>query len=138
IGIVDHFHEVDNPANPRVARAIAEAADVFRAAGAVVKSAKLPSLQDFNAVAHILTTVEAFAVHQTEIRTRYMEFGELLRSRFSTGGLISGVDYVQAVRRRREICSAALAAMADVDILLSTASPCEARPLGINQKMRNL
>ncbi|MBU6500089.1 MAG: amidase, partial [Rhodospirillales bacterium] len=40
--------------------------------------------------------------------------------------LVSGVDYVQAQRRRRELCAATAAAMADVDLLLTTAAPTEA------------
>lgn len=138
IGVVGHFHETDNPASPAVAAGIAGAVDFFREAGAEISEVTLPSLQEFNAVSHVLITVEASAVHQADLRTRYGEYGALLRSRLTPGSLISGVDYVQAQRRRREMTLAAHAVMDDCDILLTTASPTEAKLLHGDQKLRNL
>ena len=46
------------------------------------------------------------------------------------GGLISGADYLQAVRRRRELCAAVRDAMAGVDLLLTASAPGEAPPIG--------
>jgi len=50
----------------------------------------------------------------------------LLRDRMALGGLISGVDYVQAVRRRRELCATTAAAMKEIDVLLTASQPTEA------------
>ena len=42
------------------------------------------------------------------------------------GALVSGVDYVQAVRRRRELRAELQAAMTDLDVVLTAAQPSEA------------
>ncbi|MGV3651596.1 MAG: amidase [Devosia sp.] len=138
IGVVDHFHETDNPANPAVLGAITNAIAFFKEAGAEISSVTLPALQAFNAVSHVLITVEAAAVHQADLRSRYGEYGELLRSRLTPGALISGVDYVQAQRRRREMVLEVARIMEKVDILLTTSTPAEAKPLFGDQKLRNL
>lgn len=138
LGVVSHFHERDNPASPAVRTAINGAADFFRAEGATVTEVVLPSLQAFNAVAHVMILVEACAVHQAELRTRYNDYGTLLRGRLVPGALISGVEYVQAQRRRRSMARTVRLAMERVDILLTTASPCEAMPFAADQRMRNL
>ena len=126
IGVVRNFHETDNPANTAVTRGIEGAIEVFRAEGAEISDVVLPSLEDYRAAGFIILIVEAFAVHERWLRTRYNDYGELLRDRLALGGLMSAADYFQAVRRRRELCVATAAAMADVDVLLTTASPTEA------------
>ena len=42
------------------------------------------------------------------------------------GAFVSGVDYVQAVRRRRELRAELKAAMADLDLVLTAVQPDEA------------
>jgi aspartyl-tRNA(Asn)/glutamyl-tRNA(Gln) amidotransferase subunit A len=42
------------------------------------------------------------------------------------GALVSGVDYVQAVRRRRELRAELQTAMRDLDLVLTAAAPSEA------------
>ena len=126
IGVVRNFHETDNPANPAVVKAIDDAVALYRAEGAEIRDVTLPSLEEYRSAGFIILIVEAFAVHEPWLRTRYNDYGELLRDRLALGGLMSSADYVQAVRRRRELCVQTAAAMADVDILLTTASPTEA------------
>src|SRR4051812_22185482 len=47
VGVVRHFHEVDNPASPATLKGIEEAAAFFRAEGAELQDVTLPSLQEF-------------------------------------------------------------------------------------------
>ena len=126
IGVVRNFHEVDSPANPAVVRGIEDAIAVYRAEGAEIRDVTLPSLEEYRAPGFIILIVEAFAVHEKWLQTRYNDYGELLRDRLALGGLLSSADYFQAVRRRRELCVETAAAMADVDVLLTTAAPTEA------------
>ena len=44
-------------------------------------------------------------------------------------GLITGADYVQALRRRRELIDELDRAMPDLDLLLTAAAPTEAPPI---------
>lgn len=45
------------------------------------------------------------------------------------GALVSGVDYVQAVRRRRELRAELKAAMSGLDVVLTAANPAEAQKI---------
>ena len=47
-------------------------------------------------------------------------------SRLILGALVSGVDYVQAARRRRELRAELQAAMAGLDVVLTAGAPGEA------------
>jgi aspartyl-tRNA(Asn)/glutamyl-tRNA(Gln) amidotransferase subunit A len=49
-----------------------------------------------------------------------------MQSRLMLGALVSGVDYLQAVRRRRELRAELKAAMAGLDVVLTAAAPAEA------------
>ncbi len=129
IGVVRNFHETDNRANDAVLKGIAEAEAFFRSEGATIVDVTLPSLQEYQASGFIILIVEAYAVHERWLRTRYNDYGELLRDRLAIGGLLSAADHAQALRRRRELCVATAAAMADVDLLLTTAAPTEAPPI---------
>jgi aspartyl-tRNA(Asn)/glutamyl-tRNA(Gln) amidotransferase subunit A len=129
IGVVRNFHETDVPANPAVRNGIDAAVATFHAEGAEIRDVVLPSLEEYRAAGFIILIVEAYAAHEPWLKTRLADYGELLRDRLVLGGLLSSADYFQAVRRRRELCLATAAAMADVDLLLTTASATEAPPI---------
>ena len=126
IGVVRNFHETDNRADDAVLKGIDEAIAFYKSEGAEIRDVTLPSLQDFQAAGFIILVTEAYAVHEKWMKTRYNDHGDLLRDRLAIGGLMSAADHFQAVRHRRELCAATAAAMADVDILLTTAAPTEA------------
>src|SRR5260370_19775110 len=126
IGVVRHFHETDNKVSEGTQKGIDGAMEVLRGVGAEVREVKLPSLADYSACGFLILVTEAFALHERWLQTSLEKYGELLRDRMALGGLISGVDYVQAVRRRRELCAATAAAMKDIDLLLTASQPAEA------------
>ena len=126
IGIVRAWHEVENPVSPATLAGIEEAADLFRSLGAEVRDVALPSLEDFYACGFLILVTEGYAAHEPWLQTRFNDYGELLRDRMALGALVSGADYVQAVRRRRELCAAVQAAMAGVDLLLTASATGEA------------
>ena len=126
IGVIRHFHEVDHVVNATVQKGIDDAVELLRSQGAAIGEVVLPSLQDFQAAGTLILMTEAYALHEKWLKTRWNEYGELFRDRVAFGGLISGADYVEAVRRRRELQQAVFAAMVDVDILLTAGAPTEA------------
>jgi aspartyl-tRNA(Asn)/glutamyl-tRNA(Gln) amidotransferase subunit A len=126
IGVVRHFHEIDNKVNEAVQKGIDDALAIYRDQGAEVREVTLPPMADFQAAGSVILSVEAFAIHEPWLRTRFNDYGELFRDRLALAGLCSGVDYVQAVRHRRELCVATAAAMRDVDVLLTAGAPGEA------------
>jgi len=129
IGVVRNFHETDNRADPAVLRAIEEAIAVFRTEGAEIRDVALPSLDEYRAAGFVILITEAYAVHEQWMRTRLGDYGELLRDGLLLGAALTGADYFQAVRQRRELCVATARAMQGLDLLLTTAAPTEAPPI---------
>ncbi|MCS6930655.1 MAG: amidase [Acetobacteraceae bacterium] len=130
VGVLRHFHERDLPATGAVAAGVEHAAEVFASLGATVREAELPALSAFNAAGWLVMAAEAFAVHEAWLRTRFRDYGEILRERLVLCGLVSAADYLAAQRRRRELNAAIAAAMQEHDLLLCAAAPAEAPPLG--------
>ena len=122
IGFVRHFHEADTPASPDVAAALEEAARVLAAEGAAVKTVTLPKLTEFGAVNRMILLPEACAIHESWLRERPGDYAALTRRRLLPGMFLSGADYVQAQRRRRDLVAAVEAAFAEVDLLLCASS----------------
>lgn len=123
IGVIRHFYETDHVASPAVAKAIEEALAVFTSLGCIVKDVTLPPLMDFAATGIIILSAEAWAIHEKDLQATPELYGEIARDRISMGAFITGGDYVQALRRRRELSEAVKAAMADCDVLLTAGSP---------------
>ena len=126
IGVIRHFHETDWPVTAGVAAGIADVARTLEGLGATVVEVTLPPLQDFNAAGWLILAADAFAVHEPWLRTKYREYGEYLRERLALAGTITAADYLQAQRRRRELCDAVAKVMQGCDLLLTAAQPGEA------------
>ena len=129
IGVVRHFHEQDNPASPATLRGIEDALVVLRAAGATVTDVTLPPLAEFNATGWVILIAEAFAIHEGWMRGSPEKYGEFMRHRLALGALVSGADYLQAQRRRRDLINRTVAATAGVDLLITAAAVGEAPPI---------
>jgi Asp-tRNA(Asn)/Glu-tRNA(Gln) amidotransferase A subunit family amidase len=66
----------------------------------------------------LISIVERAAAYEEWARTRLHDFGERMRGRLMLGAFVSGVDYVQGVRRRRELRAELQAAMGGLDVVL--------------------
>jgi aspartyl-tRNA(Asn)/glutamyl-tRNA(Gln) amidotransferase subunit A len=126
IGVVRHFHEVDNPVSPATKQGIEDALAIFRSQGAEIRDVTLSPMMDYNAPGWVILTAEAYAVHEPWLKERFNDYGELLRDRLAFGALLRASEYVQALRRRRVLCEEMRDAMADVDILITASAPAEA------------
>jgi aspartyl-tRNA(Asn)/glutamyl-tRNA(Gln) amidotransferase subunit A len=69
---------------------------------------------------------EAYAIHEHNLRRRFTDYGEIFRDRMALAGLITAADYIQALRRRRELIAELDDAMADLDLVMTAAAPSEA------------
>jgi aspartyl-tRNA(Asn)/glutamyl-tRNA(Gln) amidotransferase subunit A len=87
---------------------------------------QLSPLQDWTACGSLISIVERAAAYEEWARTRLADFGERMRSRLMLSAFVSGVDYLQAVRRRRELRAELQAAMAGLDVVLTAVLPGEA------------
>jgi aspartyl-tRNA(Asn)/glutamyl-tRNA(Gln) amidotransferase subunit A len=126
IGVVRHFFEADVSATPEVCRAIDDAAKVFADLGAAVRDVVLPSLQEWHACGIIILLAEGYSVHEEWFRSRITEYGAMMRDSVAMGAFLTAADYLQAARRRRELCDQMAAVMSEVDILLSVGAFAEA------------
>src|SRR3954447_18061019 len=126
IGLVRHFYERDNEANAATRQAIERAATQLEELGCSVRELTLSPLGDWAACGMTIMLCEAYAIHEANLRRRFTDFGENFRDRMVLAGLISGADYVQAVRRRRELIAELDRAMADLDLVMTAAAASEA------------
>ena len=126
VGVARRWFSEEHPVSPATLAALAQAEETLRALGAVVEDVALPPLADFTACGYVVMTTEAYALHEPWFRTRLGEYGELLRDRLTLAALVSGADYLQAQRKRRELCAAMGAVMQGCDVLLTAAAAGEA------------
>jgi len=126
IGVIHHFHETDHKVGDATQQGISAAIDTFRGLGAEIREVQLSPLQDWHACGSLISIVERAAAYEEWARARLSDFGERMRSRLMLGAFVSGVDYLQAVRRRRELRTELKAAMRDLDVVLTAVFPNEA------------
>jgi aspartyl-tRNA(Asn)/glutamyl-tRNA(Gln) amidotransferase subunit A len=126
IGLIRHFYETDNPANEATRQGIAAAVKVIEDLGCSVRELRLSPLADWAACGMIIMLAEGYAIHEANLRERFVDYGEAFRDRMALAALITGADYVQAVRRRRELVAELATAMADLDLVMTAAAPSEA------------
>jgi aspartyl-tRNA(Asn)/glutamyl-tRNA(Gln) amidotransferase subunit A len=123
IGLLRRFHERDLPVEPEMQQALDEALKTFQSLGAEIRDVEPPSLGLFTACAYVISLCEAYAIHADDFRTRYDDFCEMFRDRVVLGALLSGPDYVQAQRLRRQLTDDMKRATADVDVLITASAP---------------
>ena len=126
IGVIHHFHEIDCKVSAGTQRGIDAAIGTFRELGAEIREVQLSPLPDWQACGSLISITERAAAYDEWAKTRLGDFGERVQRRLMLGALVSGVDYVQAVRRRRELRAELQAAMAGLDVVLTAAAPGEA------------
>jgi aspartyl-tRNA(Asn)/glutamyl-tRNA(Gln) amidotransferase subunit A len=126
IGLIRHFYTRDNEANAATRQAIETAAKKLVEMGASLREITVASLEEWTACGMIIMLAEAYAIHEDNLRRRFTDFGEIFRGRMAIAGLITGADYIQALRRRRELVDEFDRAMAGLDILMTAAAPSEA------------
>ena len=126
IGVIHHFHETDHKVSDGTMRGINAAIATLRDLGGEIREVQVAPLQDWMACGSLISICERAAAYEEWSRTRLREFSERVRSRLMLGALVSGVDYVQAVRRRRELRAELKAAMADLDLVLTAVQTGEA------------
>jgi aspartyl-tRNA(Asn)/glutamyl-tRNA(Gln) amidotransferase subunit A len=126
IGVIHHFHETDHKVSAGTQHGITAAIATFRELGAEIREVQLSPLQDWTACGSLISIVERAAAYEEWSRTRLPDFGERMRTRLMLSAFVSGVDYLQAVRRRRELRAELQAAMKGLDVVLTAVLPAEA------------
>jgi aspartyl-tRNA(Asn)/glutamyl-tRNA(Gln) amidotransferase subunit A len=120
LGLVEEWYR-DAP-HPDVAPALDAAVEVLRGLGAIVEPVKLSSLRDYTDCKTTISSVELFAIHEHDLRTRPQDFGRILRNRVLPGALIRGEDYLEALRWRTALAKEQAQVLRRVDAFVTAAA----------------
>jgi aspartyl-tRNA(Asn)/glutamyl-tRNA(Gln) amidotransferase subunit A len=127
IGVVRHFHERDavagfgpeNAPSAAYAEAFEEACRTLESLGARLVDVQLSPLIDYADTNRLIMLAEAYALHERDFRERPEVFGRHMFARIGLGAFLSAADYVEATRRRRELCREFARALEPVDVAIS-------------------
>jgi aspartyl-tRNA(Asn)/glutamyl-tRNA(Gln) amidotransferase subunit A len=122
IGIPRAFFAGAPAASADVLAGIDRTARQVREAGAVIEYITLPDYALFAAAGRVIMMAEAFAIHQADMQTRLLDYGEITANRFVLGAAITAADYINALRARRELTDAVNAALQRYDALLTASA----------------
>ena len=114
-----YFDDLDPEVEAACKRALAELEDL----GAEIVEVALPDIEELNVIARLILLAEASSVHVRHYRARPDDYGDDQRALLDQGLFISAVDYLNAQRRRRELCQGFYAALGQVDVLAAPAVP---------------
>ena len=64
---------------------------------------QLPDYALFSAAGRVIMMAEAFAIHEADMKTRLLDYGEITAGRFVLGAAITAADFIHALRARREL-----------------------------------
>ena len=138
IGLIRHFYERDNEANSATRQAIDAAARKYAELGCTVRDVTLSPLAEWSACGVTIMLSESYAIHEDNLKRRFTDYGEIFRDRMALAGLITAADYLQALRRRRELVAELDRTMADLDLVMTAAAPSEAPPIDAVPKFGTL
>src|SRR3546814_6877360 len=105
IGVIRHFYDGDEHADADVKGAMEAALKVLADLGAAVEDVRLSPLHDYHACCMVVMLSEAYAIHEPVLKTTPEKYGEIFRDRMVMSGLLTGADYVQALRLRRQLAA---------------------------------
>ena len=129
VGVLRRWHEVDRPVASAVGAGLEAAIKTFQRLGAQVVDLTVSPMQDYTAAGFFISTVERGAAYEQMMLDHPERFGQRYRDRLVFAALCNGMDYVQALRKRRELIAEMAAAMAGVDVVLTAGNPDEAPPI---------
>jgi aspartyl-tRNA(Asn)/glutamyl-tRNA(Gln) amidotransferase subunit A len=105
-----------------VLAALYAAVEVVRDLGAVTKEVQLPD-HDTARSAMMMSSIESFAYHRTDLLDQPEGFGAHLGQRFLMGGAYFASEYIQSQRLRSLLKEQLRQVLLDVDLILSPAQP---------------
>jgi len=118
LGLIEDWHTGPG-AHPDLAPAIDAAVEVLRGLGAEIHPVKLSSLRDYTDCKTTISSVELYAIHEHDLKTRPQDFGRILRNRVLPGALIRAEDYLEALRWRTALAQEQTRALRRVDAFIT-------------------
>ncbi len=126
LGVPRAFFAAAPATAPDMLAAFDRACHALREAGATVEDVTLPDYALFNACGRAILAAEAFAVHESDLRSRLAEYGAITQQRLLLGACVTGPDLVQAFRARRELTDTVNGTLGRYDALLTASALAEA------------
>jgi aspartyl-tRNA(Asn)/glutamyl-tRNA(Gln) amidotransferase subunit A len=114
----EYFFDVPE-LDAEVRQAVLRAIEVMAAAGASVVDVSIPHAAIARHAQRVIMFSEAYAYHEPDLQQRPELYGKYTRQNIRQGALFSGPDYVQAQRVRSIIKAETIAALAQVDVLIT-------------------
>jgi aspartyl-tRNA(Asn)/glutamyl-tRNA(Gln) amidotransferase subunit A len=119
IGIVRDIDMNGIGADPAVAAGVSHVAETLQSLGARIVDVALPSpLSAYRRVTSLINWTESLSIHERDFTERGDQMGQALRDKMMSGFTVRAVDYVAALRLRRELAETMDRLMQSVDALL--------------------
>jgi aspartyl-tRNA(Asn)/glutamyl-tRNA(Gln) amidotransferase subunit A len=115
----EYFYEAAPGVEAPVIRAAERALETLAELGAEIRDVEIPHIKYAQMANQVITLSEAFSFHETNLKTRRQDYGNMVRNRFMLGGLLSASDYNQALRMRRVIKDEMAEALGQADVLVT-------------------
>ena len=112
--------------------------ELYSQVSAEVVEVTLSPMDDFHAAGFMISATERLAAYETMATEAPEKFGQRYRDRMILGSFVTGADYVQALRMRRELTVEVVTKMAGIDVLLTAANPGEAPKIDALPRFENL
>lgn len=130
---------IENPfLSAEATMALDATAEQMAALGADVVEVDMPPFEQFDACVRTILFAEAYAIHETDLKTRPNAYGRYAYQHLVSGAVLSAADVMQAQRLRRELTAAVDGLLTSYDALLApnaldTAAPFSSFGLDANR-----
>jgi aspartyl-tRNA(Asn)/glutamyl-tRNA(Gln) amidotransferase subunit A len=118
LGVARDWFETEARASDDTLAAFEKSLTTLQDLGASLRDVRLPPSQACSDAKITIAIAELFSIHAADLRSCPQLFGDRLRYRILSGGLIRAEDYLQATRWRRELAAAILSAFREVDVIV--------------------
>jgi aspartyl-tRNA(Asn)/glutamyl-tRNA(Gln) amidotransferase subunit A len=122
IGVPRAFFAGAAATSPDMLAAFDRTVAMLREAGAVVEDVTLPDYGVFNACGRVILIAEGFAVHEQDLQSRLLDYGEITVQRLALGATVTAAELTQAFRLRRELTDAVNAVLGRYDALITASA----------------
>lgn len=130
---------IENPfLSAEATSALDATAEQMAALGADVVEVDMPPFEQFDACVRTILFSEAYAIHETDLKTRPYAYGRYAYQHLVSGAVLSAADVMQAQRLRRELTATVNGLLTTHDALLApnaldTAAPFSSFGLDANR-----
>ncbi len=111
-------------------QAVEAAVKVLEGLGAAAHDVDLETARHAAGASHAVLASEAFAYHETWLKSRPEDYGDDVRQRLRVGAFVSGADYLRGQRTRALIRDEVDAALSKADVLVCATTPIVATAVG--------